>query len=199
MYYRRKILLAVLGEMGGKLSRTDMQKLLFLFCERQREKSYEFVPYLFGGFSFQSYADKHTLTKYGFLIETEGWVLTDKGKNFSKVLKREDYATLKQTAEKYGNLRGNALIREVYKNYPYYAINSEILKKVLTPAEVKKVEAQKPIDDSTTFLTIGYEGISLERYLNKLIRNNVKLLCDVRKNSLSMKYGFSNVTVCYIK
>ncbi len=39
--------------------------------------------------------------------------------------------------------------------------------------------------------TIGYEGISLEEYLNRLIRNNVKVLVDVRNNPLSMKYGFS--------
>ena len=41
------------------------------------------------------------------------------------------------------------------------------------------------------FFTIGYEGISLETYLNKLIINDVRLLVDVRKNSFSMKYGFS--------
>ncbi|CAN5301334.1 hypothetical protein BH23BAC3_BH23BAC3_18810 [soil metagenome] len=39
--------------------------------------------------------------------------------------------------------------------------------------------------------TIGYEGISLEAYMNKLIRNGVKVLVDVRKNALSMKYGFN--------
>ncbi|MDG5800640.1 DUF488 domain-containing protein [Marinilabiliaceae bacterium ANBcel2] len=39
--------------------------------------------------------------------------------------------------------------------------------------------------------TIGYEGISLEQYINKLIVNDIKVLCDVRKNSFSMKYGFS--------
>lgn len=41
--------------------------------------------------------------------------------------------------------------------------------------------------------TIGYEGISLEHYLNKLIINNIKVLCDVRKNPISMKYGFSKI------
>ena len=106
-------------------------------------------------------------------------------------MKHEDYTSLKKTSKLYGKLRGNALVREVYRNYPYYAINSEILEKVLTPSEINKVEAQRPTDDSTMFFTIGYEGISQESYLNKLIKNNVKLLCDVRKNPLSMKYGFS--------
>ena len=46
MYYRRKILLALLEEFGGELANTDFQKLLFLFTERQNERSYDFVPIL---------------------------------------------------------------------------------------------------------------------------------------------------------
>ena len=33
--------------------------------------------------------------------------------------------------------------------------------------------------------------ISLETYINRLIVNDVHLLCDVRKNAFSQKYGFS--------
>jgi len=43
----------------------------------------------------------------------------------------------------------------------------------------------------TGLCTIGYEGHSLESYLNRLIRDSVTLLCDVRRNPLSRKYGFS--------
>ena len=39
--------------------------------------------------------------------------------------------------------------------------------------------------------TIGYESLSLESYINKLIINDVRVLCDVRKNAFSQKYGFS--------
>lgn len=162
MYYRRKILLAVLGEMGSKLSRTDMQKLLFLFCERQREKSpacqqasYEFVPYRFGGFSFQSYADKRTLTKYGYLSDVDRWELTDKGRNFGSTLKNEDYAALQQVAARYGKMRGNPLLKEVYRNYPYYAIYSEILEKVLTPGEISKWKRRDQKRPAKRFLQLA--------------------------------------------
>ena len=43
--------------------------------------------------------------------------------------------------------------------------------------------------------TTGYEGISLESYLNRLLKAGVRLLCDVRKNPMSMKYGFSRKTL----
>jgi len=32
---------------------------------------------------------------------------------------------------------------------------------------------------------------SIEKYLNKLIKNDIKVLCDVRRNPLSMKFGFN--------
>ena len=43
--------------------------------------------------------------------------------------------------------------------------------------------------------TIGYEGHSLESYLTALIRNGITILCDVRRNPLSRKYGFSKSTL----
>jgi uncharacterized protein (DUF488 family) len=44
-------------------------------------------------------------------------------------------------------------------------------------------------------LTIGYEGKSLESYLNQLIKASVTLLGDVRRNAISRKYGFSGSTL----
>ena len=35
------------------------------------------------------------------------------------------------------------------------------------------------------------EGKSIEAYLNQLIEENVEVLCDVRRNPFSRKYGFS--------
>ncbi|UTO27808.1 DUF488 domain-containing protein [Bartonella harrusi] len=46
-------------------------------------------------------------------------------------------------------------------------------------------------DEKACFFTIGYEGKSLENYLDCLIENNIKTLCDVRRNPISRKHGFS--------
>ena len=51
-----------------------------------------------------------------------------------------------------------------------------------------------PLDQPELF-TIGYEGISFDAYLSRLVANNIKLLCDVRRNPLSRKYGFSKSTL----
>ncbi|WP_375695226.1 DUF488 family protein [Bartonella sp. AC90GZZY] len=46
-------------------------------------------------------------------------------------------------------------------------------------------------DEKFCFFTIGYEGKLLENYLNFLMKNNIKILCVVRKNLISRKRGFS--------
>ena len=47
----------------------------------------------------------------------------------------------------------------------------------------------------TPLASIGYEGRSFENYLNALIKNGIKVLCDVRRNPISRKYGFSKATL----
>ena len=92
---------------------------------------------------------------------------------------------------RYGAFSSDQLIALTYKEYPYYAINSTIAGKFLTVHELEKMKKLLPLSENIILFTIGYEGISLEEFLNKLIINNIKVLCDVRKNPLSMKFGFS--------
>ena len=191
MYYRRKLLLALLQEFDGKLEKFSLQKLLFLLTRQQEKKCYDFVPYKFGCFSFQANADLHTLTKYELVSEQDNtWEAIDDTVYFD-LLKPEDKAIVSQIKNQFGELSSNDLIRFTYLNYPYYATKSTIVEKLLNKQELNKVELQKRTGSETILFTIGYEGISLENYLNKLIINDVQVLCDVRKNSYSMKYGFS--------
>jgi hypothetical protein len=68
MYYRRKIILGLLEIFDGKLKKT-VQKLLFILSRYQEKPSFEFVPYKYGCFSFQSYADLRTMIKYRLVKE----------------------------------------------------------------------------------------------------------------------------------
>lgn len=190
MYYRRKILLALIQAFDGSLNKTELQKYLFLFSQHQKNPSYEFVPYKYGCFSFQSLADKKTLTKYGYLSLEDRWVLVKKN-NYLELLNEDDKHAMRSFKLKYGSLKGNMLLKYIYTNYPYYAINSQILDSVLTHDQKNDVIAEKPSENGSKLFTIGYEGKTLEHFLNQLLRNNVKILCDVRKNALSMKFGFS--------
>ncbi|MCA1763424.1 MAG: DUF488 domain-containing protein [Flavobacteriales bacterium] len=133
----------------------------------------------------------NTMVKKEFLLETEKkYKKADKTRYFEK-LKPEDRHSLKQVVADYGAMNSNALIKHTYLNFPFYAIRSTIAKNVLPGHLFERVEKATPKNTDPTLFTIGYEGVSLEMYLQKLVRNNVKLLVDVRKNPLSMKFGFS--------
>lgn len=191
MFYRRKILLSLLQVFNGELNKISLQKFLFLLSRQQVEKSFHFVPYKFGCYSFQANADLGTMVKYGLVAELDkNWRKTDT-KDYFLELKSKDQIAIRYIKNQFGMLTKDELIQLTYKNYPFYAINSTIASSLLSTEELKKVEKQKPLKSEIVLFTIGYEGISLEEYLNKLIINDIRVLCDVRKNSLSMKYGFS--------
>ncbi|MBC8489190.1 MAG: DUF488 domain-containing protein [Bacteroidetes bacterium] len=195
MFYRKKILLAITELFGGELSTTDFQKLLFIFSVKQTKRRFDFVPYKFGCFSFQASADKKSLIKEGYLENSTGWSLKIGSENFISTLNESDRKQLQQLKLRFSNFTTNELIRYVYLHYPYYAINSEIATKYLSKDELEVIQKFKPKDEKIKLFTIGYEGKSLESYLNILIQKNVNVLCDVRKNPLSRKYGFSKKTL----
>jgi hypothetical protein len=157
--------------------------------------SYEFVPYRFGCYSFTASADHGRLVEGGYLENDEQqWRLTEEGRRVG----RESCATLSlwRFQRRYEHLRGDALIAQVYRNYPYYAIRSEIAGRVLSGEEMKDLVGKaRPAFPGPGLLTIGYEGRSLEGYLNALLQAGVTVLCDVRRNPISRKYGFSKSTL----
>lgn len=192
MYYRRKILLSLIQVFEGELEKIQLQKLLFLYTRFQKErKTYDFVPYKFGCFSFQANSDLSTLKKYGIVSETsKSWKKEDEVCYLNELTK-EDKKIINDFRIIYANKTSDDLINLTYKRYPYFAINSTIAKDYLNETEIENLNNYRSFDEEIVLFTIGYEGISLESYLNKLIKNNIKVLCDVRKNALSMKYGFS--------
>ncbi len=196
LYTRQKTLLALLQAFGGYLPSVALQKYLFLYTQMcESDKSYEFVPYRFGCFSFQSYADRRKLIELEVLQQSDQWELKDNDVDFLAMLKVNERKKMKIFYKRFRNLKGDDLVREVYKAYPYYAIKSEIAKKIMPSDDLKKIEEVRPLEETYKFFTIGYEGQSFEHYLNRLIINNVKTLVDVRKNPLSRKYGFSKNTL----
>ncbi len=197
LFHRQKILLSLLESLGGAQSATDFQKYLFLYtttCEK--EKSYDFVPYKYGCYSFQAYADKIKLINKGYLKDSENWELANFDISYAHTLSKNEPKKLGLFSDRYISLKGNELLQHVYKNYPYYATRSIISEKILTPSEIVELEKYKPKKKRKPVMaTIGYEGGSIETYLNRLIQADIRLLIDVRKNPISRKYGFSKNTL----
>ncbi len=190
LYARQRLMLALLDALGGSVHRTDFQKLLFLYCqETDGTALYDFVPYRFGAFSFTSYADRRRLQDRGLLADDTDWLLTEKGR---RVARPERDVSVDDFVARHP-LRGDALVAESYRRFPYYATRSEIVNRVLSADDPARqhVALAQPLGRSGGLWTIGYQGRSLEDYLNALHREGVTLLCDVRRNPVSRKYGFS--------
>lgn len=197
LIYRQKLLLALLDVFGGKQAATDFQKYLFLYtttCER--DKSYDFVPYKFGCYSFQASVDKLKLVEKGYLKDVDGWELAKDDISYSHALKKGEPQKLELFFKRFKSLKGKKLIHHVYTKYPYFAINSQIAEATLNEEEFSSVKNAKPKKRRKSVVaTIGYEGGSIENYLNRLIESDIRILVDVRKNPISRKYGFSKNTL----
>lgn len=193
LYYRRKLLLAILEIFSGKLSVIQLQKYLFLITRQQANKSFYFVPFKYGCFSFQANQDMMTLGTYGYInITDDGYTLNDASISYISQLNLLDQQLVRYIYSKFGFMSQDELVRYIYLEYPFYAINSSnIAAQLLSHEELKKVNKQRRRKTEKQLFTIGYEGISLEQYINKLIIEDVHILCDVRKNAYSKKYGFS--------
>lgn len=195
MFYRRKIILGLIELLSGEIEKLRLQKLLFLYAMKKQQPEYDFVPYKFGCYSFSAHADLVTMVNKGILSETEkSYAKADVRKYFNS-LKPNDKKLLEQILSDYGKMDQNSLIKHTYINFPFYAINSTIAEKMLESKYFERIKNATPSGNTIVLFTIGYEGVSLEKYLQKLLLNNVKLLVDVRRNPLSMKYGFSKTSL----
>lgn len=196
LFARQRLLLRLLDALGGHSGKTDFQKLLFLYCQEPSSgQPYEFVPYRYGAFSFTSYADRRKLVERGLLVDGDSWALTDSGR--AAALDADDDPMVRAFARRWGSLRGDALVAETYRRFPYYATRSDIAGQVLAgdAAALRAIEAVRPLKRTSMVYTIGYEGHSQERYLNTLLHAGATILCDVRRNPISRKYGFSKSTL----
>lgn len=157
MFYRRKLVLAVLEQKGNAFTAEQIHSAMLAVCAQQKMPSYDFIPVRSNCFSFQLQNDLDLLCREGLLTINEN--------RYSKNTPQEFFPALKKADQ--------LLLRE------------QIL------PETNECAVQHLPGNAPALFTIGYEGKSLERYLRILLEQNVTVLCDVRKNAFSMKFGFS--------
>lgn len=182
--HKQRVLLKVVERLAekGKSSKFMLVKTLFLLAVEENMgriiKFYNFFPYKFGPFSNVCYTDLSILGREGYLLENEKQLaLTMKGVEAIKGTNLPISLKIKRVTSKFNSDRE---IREyVYKNYKEYTIKSEI---------IPHVETQNA---ATGVFTIGYEGRDIDSFLNILIKNEIDILIDVRKNPFSMNFSFT--------
>jgi uncharacterized protein (DUF488 family) len=198
MYYRRKIFLALIEVFGGSLQSTDCEKLLFNFCQQTGKNHYDFFPYKYGPFSFLSYYDKRRMIDLGLLKSAEEFQLnttlrrgSGQAHSYLNVLTPADKTALLKFKSTMGDLHGDKLVKKIYRDFPHFTSRSKNARRHFTPDEIKQLQFAWNTDTKPAVFSIGYEGLTIDSFLNKLIANNITVVVDVRNNPQSMKYGFS--------
>jgi hypothetical protein len=187
MLNRQKILLHLVKEAGRPVSRTELTKWSFLLRHESDSSGgnafYEFVPYLRGPFSFALYQELDKLHGQNYIQPSGelGWRVGEvDAPELPLAILREDVS---QTIQRYASWDSEKLLDYVYERHPAYTVNSERQKLAKRPKT-------KPL-----IFTAGYEGISIDRFLNLLVENGVERLIDVRHNPIARRYGFHKSTL----
>lgn len=169
-----KGILFLLDCCNGQISKLRLVKLLFLISKRIA--LYDFMPYKYGPFSFQLYHDLSRLERDEFVSTDDNSVFLanrDLPKIDSKVKN-----IIRMNSQRFATLDDGMLLDHIYEKYPEYTIFSLYR---------RTMEYER---DSAGITTIGYEGKSIDKFLNELIVNKINLVADVRRNAYSMKFGF---------
>jgi len=185
---RQKTLLYILRCADKPLERIVLTKFAFLLKYESSSKGgnafYDFVPYKYGPFSFNIYHELNKLEQAGFVNFTDSQkIILDKNKTEDIPSISNDIQSDILALKKEYTFDKSSLIDHVYKNYPWFTINSEIQK-----------NQDRYVGDIAIY-TAGYEGLQIDNFLNSLLENGIQRIIDVRKNPIARRYGFHGSTI----
>jgi uncharacterized protein (DUF488 family) len=189
MLNRQKVLIYLLRVADRPVSRTELVKWCFVLrsecASRGGSAFYDFVPYMYGPFSFLLYHDAVKLVERNYLCEVgdNAWSLNHELAQSVDAPEPRLARDIEQLLARFLRKDTASLIRYVYERHPAYTVNSKL----------RKLDA-RPESKSAVF-TAGYEGLSIDAFLNLLVASGVKRLIDVRNHPVSRRYGFHKSTL----
>lgn len=192
MLNRQRAILSILLEAGGQADHRPVTKWAFLLREEGETGGgsafYQFVPYLYGPFSFCLFQEMGALARDGLVTDAgHRWTLTAAGEKAAggahPDVRRDVRRIVRAHSKKSNKATDEHLIEYVYGRYPWYTVNSKL----------RRLEARKRSD--VAVYTAGYEGLLVDGFLNALMRAGIARLVDVRNNPVSRRYGFHKSTL----
>jgi len=182
---RHRSLLWMIRSHGGSISRLRLVKLMFLLREEVRDstvKLYDFVPYHYGPFSFTLYRDVGVLVNEGLLHETtpRTWTISQGCIVDETQPKLAIKRAVEAVADRFSSCTTSELLSLIYNAYPWYASRSRSIAPGGSPDSSRE----------PTILTAGLAGESVDSWIERLLRNQVQVVIDVRFNPVSRTYGF---------
>ena len=192
MFSRQRAILRLLENEGGRIERLRLVKLAFLVSrapESPRVGVYDFVPYKLGPFSFTLYHELNSLVRDGWITQSEYHVENACLSTLETAFIEPPFLDqIDEISNRYRSISTADLVEAVYQAYPWYTMNSDV---------VKKRRAKRPSAAPAVF-TVGYEGLMVDALLDLLLRSGVRRLVDVRCNPIARRYGFHKTTIVHL-
>ena len=189
VYQRQKVLLALLRRTPDRRAfKTQLIKWLFLLREEENLDKYvsfyNFFPYKYGPFSFLANKDISELERFGCIKSDSDFL------QYTALEKDSAYFDLpsnimlciERVFRNYGKLSTTDLINYIYESYPWYASRSKIRQLDLLR------NSSKP---KLAIYSLGYECLTIDGFLDEVLKAGIKVVIDSRNNPISRKYGFS--------
>ena len=186
MLIRQKVILFLIDQMDGQISRLPLVKLAFLFSKATKIKTfYEFVPYHHGPFSFTLYHELEMLKRNGYISHPSKDKIQRIKDVASPAVNPDLRSKISGFLKKYRGLSTDELVDHVYSRFPWFTINAKA-------SGQRKEERPKA---RCAVYTAGYEGLQIDGFLNILLRSGIQRIIDVRHNPISRRYGFHKSTL----
>jgi uncharacterized protein (DUF488 family) len=187
MLSRQRVLLYLL-KATGRTDRLHATKLAFTLRHDTKSRGgeifYDFLPYKFGPFSFALYQEAGKLEQAGLLAsEGKEWMTTGHGEERIGDLPADVKRNVDEVVAELGHLSAKTLLRTVYARHPWFTILSDVERKESRPSAEPAV------------YTAGYEGLSVDAFLNLLLSRGIERVIDVRSNPVARRYGFHRRTL----
>ena len=163
--------------------------MVFLLRHQPESKGgssfYDFLPYKYGPFSFALYQEMGKLQEQSYVLseDDQPWTLNPRLADAVSALGGAVERDVKTVVEHFDRFTGDELLDYVSDRYPAYTVNSERRGVVACP------RAQPAV------FTAGYEGLSIDRFLNLLVVEGLERLIDVRNNPVLRRFGFHKTTL----
>lgn len=189
MLNRQKLLILLLKLADRPVSRTELTKWCFLLRSESETSGgqafYDFVPYLYGPFSFALYQEAEKLVTQNYLLDhgDNHWSLNTQVAASVGTPGKDIERDAKRLLSRFEKQDTASLVDYVYERYPAFTVNSKL----------RRLEARQ--EAKPAVFTAGYEGLSIDSFLNLLVVSGVRRLIDVRNNPIARRYGFHKSTL----
>ena len=187
MLNRRRVLLSLLAQSERPMPITRANLLSALMNLDLEKPFHQFIPTASGPASIDLLHDLRAFEKAGEVTVSDETIQLheDAIDPLSYALGEADQELLLESLARYGAKSEQALLDEIIGRRPFFAIRSE-----RSDATVEAIR-EEILSAPRGLYTLGYEGLSIDAFINQLIADNVQTVVDVREFAFSRRSEFA--------